>query len=147
MWADRGGSHLIPNYLGTTGDRPARVEQAAQRVTEYLLDKVGDDLRTVTIVGPDDFDVTYLNETLKREYSAESFAAVVDTSRFNQPLFSPDIDGAPVGERRAILHYHEHDFVLQFPFSADETILVSVAREVGPGPPRVHRRLSETGRR
>lgn len=107
------------------------VHEAARRVTEYLLDTVGDDLRTVTIVRPDDFDVTYLSDALKREYSAETFATVVDTFRLNQPLFSPDIEGAPVGERRAILHYHEHAFVLQFPFSATETILISVDRDVG----------------
>lgn len=107
------------------------VRQAAERVTDYLEDKIGEGLRTVVIVEPDDFEISYLDEALKRRYSQDSFSQVVDTFRLERPFLDPDIDDLPVGERRAIVHYHENAFVLQFPFSETETILISVTREVG----------------
>lgn len=107
------------------------VTQAANRVTEFLLDKVDDGLRTVVIVQPDGFEITYLNDALKREYAREEFADVVDTFRLDDPLWSPDIEQMPVGRRRAVLHYHANAFVLQFPCSDEETILISVTPEVG----------------
>lgn len=107
------------------------IETRAKQVADYLLDVVGDDLRTVVIVSPGDFDVTYLSADLQERYTMDAFAAVVETFRLEQPLFSPAIDDYPVGERRAIVHYHEHAFVLQFPVSETQTILISVTREVG----------------
>lgn len=107
------------------------VQQAAEEVTEYLLDLIGDHLRAVVVVTADGFDIAHLDGDLQRRYSTTSFAEVVDTFRLDDPLFEPDIDGYPIGERRAVLHYHENAFVLQFPYSASETILISVTRDVG----------------
>lgn len=105
--------------------------QAAERVTDRLVSELGDGLRTVVIVSPSGFDVHHLNEQLRREYSREQFAKVVDTFRLDQPLFSPGIEGEPVGERQAVLHYHENAFVLQLPCSEEDTILISVDPNVG----------------
>lgn len=107
------------------------VARAAGRVTEFLLEQVGDALRTVVIVSIDDFEISYLREDLKQDYSEEAFTEVVDTFRLRQPFFAPSIDEFPVGERRAIVHYHENAFVLQIPFSDTRTVLISVTREVG----------------
>lgn len=104
---------------------------AAERVTERLVDEVGNGLRTVVVVRPTGHDVVYLDDGLKRVYTEETFGEVVDTFRLEEPFLSPGIDGRPVGERRAILHYHTNAFVLQFPFSDDETILISVDPDVG----------------
>lgn len=107
------------------------VQQAAERVAEFLLDQVGDGLRTVLVVTPDGHRISYLHEPLQLDYSPETFEKVVDTFRLEQPFFSPNIEGTPVGEREAMVHYHQHAFVLQFPYSDTETILISVTREVG----------------
>lgn len=105
--------------------------RAAERVTQALLDQIGTGLRTVVIVTPDDFEPYYLSETLRDQYSKGTYANVVDAFRLETPMFSPEIDDFPIGERRAIVHYHENAFVIQFPFSETETILISVQPEVG----------------
>lgn len=107
------------------------VYDSAQRATEYVTDRVGDGLRTVVVVEEDGMEIEYLRDDLKREYSEESFADVVDTFRLEQPFMSPDLESRPVGERRAIVHYHENAFVLQFPLSPSESILISLTPESG----------------
>lgn len=107
------------------------VERAAERMTDYLLEEVGDALRTVVIVKPNSIDITHLADRLQQEYTREIFFEVVDSFRLEDPLFSPDIEGHPIGQRRALVHYHEHAFVLQFPYSDAETILISVSTDVG----------------
>ena len=107
------------------------VKAAAERVTEYLRDLVDDDLRAVVIVAEDDYELHHLAPDLRAKYSKDTFGKVVETFQLKQPLFSPDIREYPIGERRAVVHYHEHAFVLQFPYSAERTILISVTREVG----------------
>lgn len=106
-------------------------EAAARRVTEYLLDRISDGLRTVLVMSGPDYSIEYIREDLRGAYSKETFSQVVETFRLKQPLFSPDINAYPVGERRAVVHYHEHAFVIQFPFSETETILISVEEDVG----------------
>lgn len=107
------------------------VEKAADRVTQFLLDELDEELRTVVIVMPESFDIHYLRRDLKGDYTGEGFAKVVDSFRLEDPLWNPEIDDLPVGRRHAVLHYHENAFVLQFPFSETETILISVTPEVG----------------
>lgn len=46
-------------------------------------------------------------------------------------MMAPETEASPVGERRAIVHYHEHAFVVQFPISERETILISLMPETG----------------
>jgi hypothetical protein len=105
--------------------------QTTKRLTKHLYDIVGDGLRTVVVVQHDDIDIEYLREDLEEKYTMEMFAEVIDEFRFEQPLMSPDVKGKPVGERRAVIHYHKNAFVLQFPRSASETILVSLSRDTG----------------
>lgn len=104
---------------------------AAHRVVEYLSDRIDDDLRAVIIVREDNHTVAHLNDDLRQRYSPDTLSKVVDTFRLREPLFAPDIEGDPIGERRAVVHYHEQAFVLQIPFSETETILISVSRDVG----------------
>lgn len=104
---------------------------AARRVIDYLLDRLDEGLRTVLVVSGSEYSVEYIRDDLRRAYSQETFTRVVETFRLKQPLFTPEIEAYPVGERRAVVHYHEHAFVLQFPFSESETILISVEEDVG----------------
>lgn len=107
------------------------VEQAAQRITDYLRNRVDDGLRTVVIVTDDGFNISYLSDALRREYSRETFGEVIDSFRLRNPLFNPGIEGKPIGERRAIVHYHENAFVIQLPYSEAASILISVNPDVG----------------
>jgi hypothetical protein len=107
------------------------VEETAKRLTEYVMDQAGDELRTVVIVDRDGMDVRYLREDLQQTYTEGTYATVVDSFRLNDPFWSPELESQPVGERRALLHYHERACVIQFPYSESETILISVSREAG----------------
>lgn len=107
------------------------VRDAAARVTNFLRDRLGDGLRTVAVVTPDGYQVTYIADTLDKQYSDEAYAEVIDSLRLERPFLSPLIEDFPIGERRAVLHYHENAFVLQFPFSDTESILISMSPEVG----------------
>lgn len=100
------------------------------RITNYLLDNVGGGLRAVIVVPESGFEIAYLNDRLEESYSMGTLANIVEAFRLDQPFFPPDIDGAPVGERRAVVHYYENAFVLQFPVSSTETILIGVDCEV-----------------
>lgn len=107
------------------------VQDAADRLTDYLVDRVDDGLRTVVIVEPEGYEVAYMAPDLKEKYSRDTFSKVVETFRLKNPYFSPEIKGYPIGERRALIHYHKNAFVIQFPFSETETILISLTRDVG----------------
>ena len=105
------------------------VEETAQILAEYVYDLAGDGLRTVVIVTKDDHEIQYLRDDLKQNYTREGYTEVVDTFRLKNPFLSPDLAGKPIGERRAIINYHESACVIQLPFSESETILISVSRE------------------
>lgn len=107
------------------------VEFAAERLTEHLLERIGDGLRTVVIVRDEGYDVSHLREDLERRYSEDEFAKVVDSFRLREPFFDPGIRSSPIGERRAVVHYHSNAFIIQIPFSETDSILVSVTSESG----------------
>lgn len=98
---------------------------------EFLQSRVGDHLRTVVILREARYDVVYLNDNIRDKYSRESFSDVVDAFRLDKPFLNPGTNQQPLGERKAVVHYHENAFVLQFPFSEDDSILVSLDRETG----------------
>lgn len=105
--------------------------ETAREITEYLKERVDDGLRTVVIVQPNGQEIHYLRDDLKKEYTEETFSDVVDAFRLETPYLSPGIESRPVGERRGIVHYHEHAFVIQFPVSNSESILISLSPEAG----------------
>lgn len=107
------------------------VGDAAQRLTEHVLEKAGDGLRTVIVVNKGGFEVSYLRDDLRETYSREGFAEVVDAFRLEQPFLSPGVQHQPVGERRGLVHYHENACIIQIPYSETETILISLSQEAG----------------
>jgi hypothetical protein len=107
------------------------VEEAAELLAEYVYDRIGDGLRTVVIIYNDDFEIRYLNDNLQQEYTKEAYEEVVNTFRLEDPFLSPKLEGQPVGERRALVDYHEHACVIQLPYSESETILISISRDAG----------------
>lgn len=107
------------------------VDDAAERVSEFLRDRVGDGLRTIVVVTEDGWRMAYLREDLKAEYDREGYSAVVDTFRLEGQVLAPETEGLPVGERRALVHYHENAFVIQIPFSRTESLLISLNDSAG----------------
>lgn len=104
---------------------------AAQRLTEHVLENAGDGLRTVIVVNESEVEVNYLRGDLQKSYSREGFAEVVDAFRLEQPFLSPGVQHQPVGERRALVHYHENACIIQIPYSETGTILISLSQEAG----------------
>ena len=107
------------------------VEETAERLTEYVYGRVGDGLRTVVIIRADDYEITYLDDHLRQQYTKAEYTQVVDAFRLDNPFLTPGLSGKPIGERRALIDYHENACVIQFPYSSTETILLSVSREAG----------------
>lgn len=104
---------------------------AAQRIAEYVHETVGDGLRTVVTITEDGLEIAYLRDDLQQQYRDDSYATVVEFFRLDQPFSSPDLEGNPIGERRAIVHHHENAFVIQLPVSETETILISLGCDAG----------------
>lgn len=107
------------------------VKEAAIKLTEHVREQVGQGLRTVVIIREEGWEIQYLRSDLWEEYTAETFDRVTNTFRLEEPFLSPEIESRPIGERRAIVHYHENAFVLQFSYSENATILVSLSRDTG----------------
>ena len=107
------------------------VEETAELLADYLYDRIGEGLRTVVIIRDDDYEIKYLNDALRQDYTKDTYTEVVDTFRLEEPFLSPGLSGQPIGERRALIDYHENACVIQFPYSEAETILLSVSREAG----------------
>jgi hypothetical protein len=107
------------------------VEATAVNLSNYLEDRVGNSLRTVVVVREKGFDIIHINDEVRKEYSQETFSEVVDTFRLEKPFLDPGTHERPIGERKALVHYHDKAFVIQFPFSERESILVSLNQETG----------------
>ena len=121
----------LERIYSTQYEAESMVEETAQMLTEYLYNRVGEGLRTVVIIRGDDYEIRYLSDALREEYTEEAYTEVVDTFRLENPFLSPGLSGKPVGERRALIDYHEKACVIQLPYSESETILLSVSREAG----------------
>lgn len=107
------------------------IQTAAKRLTRYLRDELEVGLRTVVIVQEESHEIYYLRQDLREEYTEATYEQVIETFRLDDSSISPEIDGTPVGDRRAVVHYHENAFVLQFPFSETESVLISITPEAG----------------
>jgi len=104
---------------------------AITRFEEELVADLRDGLRTFVTITPDDFTVHYLSDELSRRYDEASFDAVLDEFRIDPSFLSADGGDYPIGDRRAIIYYHEHAFVLQIPAGGSRSHLISVTPDVG----------------
>jgi hypothetical protein len=107
------------------------VESTAETLAKYLKRRIGSGLRTVITVDEHDYEIQYLRGDLKAQYSKQDFSEVVDDVRVGLPFSTPGIESHPIGERRAVVHYYESAFVVQFPFSDTEQILISTTTDAG----------------
>lgn len=106
------------------------VAAAVDRIMDFLRERVGEALRTVVILQPDDWTGVYLRDDLREAYDEDTYEAVLDRFRAFSTDPTPDPIGE-IGERRALVHYHEEAFVVQLPFEDEASILVSVDADVG----------------
>ncbi|MCO8266589.1 hypothetical protein NKF06_08325 [Haloferax sp. AB510] len=107
------------------------VRDTARRLAEYLSRRIGDGLRTVVIADDDGYELEYLRDDLSEQYTKGTLTEVVSDLRVETPFATPGIDTHPIGERRAVVHYYENAFVLQFPFSEAERIIISIGTDAG----------------
>ncbi|CQR50229.1 MULTISPECIES: hypothetical protein [Haloferax] len=107
------------------------VRDTAHRLAEYLSRRIGDELRTVVIADGDGYELEYIRDDLSERYTERTLADVVSDLRVETPLSAPSVDSPPAGERRAVVYYYENAFVLQFPFSETERIIISVGTDAG----------------
>lgn len=105
-------------------------KDVAKRLTEFVREQTGNGLRTIVILTDDGWEGVYLRDDLRKEYDYGSFDTAVEAFR-NTQLDTPGAAPLPLGDRRAAVFYHENAFVLQFPYSERETILVSITPEAG----------------
>lgn len=100
-----------------------------ERLAEFVHDRAGDGLRAVATISKRDYELHYLSEDLQRDYTRETYAEVIEVFRLKEPFHSPNLTGKPIGERRALIDYHEYACVIRLPYSDSEMILISVSRE------------------
>lgn len=105
--------------------------EVAERTATRLRERLGDGLRTVVVATADGWEASYLRDDLRKEYDQRGYEAVVDVFRSDEAFLRPATGDLPIGPRHAVVHYHENAFVLQFPISEAETILISVSPESG----------------
>ncbi|WP_148413444.1 hypothetical protein [Haloferax sp. KTX1] len=107
------------------------VRDTAHRLAEYLSRRIGDGLRTVVIAADDDYELEYIRDDLSEQYTERTLTEAVSDLRVETPFATPGADSHPAGERRAVVYYYENAFVLQFPFSEAERIIISIGTDAG----------------
>jgi len=105
-------------------------DHAAARLAEHGRQQLGEQLRTVAILYEDDCEVVYLRDDLREEYTPEAYESVAELLKVSDPAGTAT-DDLPVGERKALVHYHDGGFVFQFPRENCHSIVFSVESDVG----------------
>jgi len=78
-----------------------------------------------------EWELRSLRDDPEREYDESTHGEVVEGFRLGESSPAPATGDRPVGERRAVVHYHENTFVLQFPLDGQRTVPASVTRDAG----------------
>ncbi|ELZ60192.1 MULTISPECIES: hypothetical protein [unclassified Haloferax] len=107
------------------------VRDTAHRLAGYLSRRIGDGLRTVVIADDGGYGLEYIRDDLSERYTERTLTAAVTDLQVETSLSSPSSDSSPAGERRAVVYYYENAFVLQFPFSEAERIIISIGTDAG----------------
>ncbi|ADE03858.1 hypothetical protein [Haloferax volcanii] len=107
------------------------VRDTAHRLAEYLSRRIGDGLRTVVIAADGGYELEYIRDDLSERYTERTLTAAVTDLQVETSFSSPSSDSSPAGERRAVVYYYENAFVLQFPFSEAEQIIISIGTGFG----------------
>jgi hypothetical protein len=104
---------------------------AGDRLAEYALAEVGDEVRTVAILYEDGCEVIYIREDLRESYSPAEYKRLAGSFRIDMREDQHDEEDAPIGPKRSLIHYHGDAYVFQFPHEECHSVLLSVAPSVG----------------
>lgn len=105
--------------------------EATARLTRYARDQLQGSLRTVAIIYDGGFEVLYLRDDLKDQYTPATYGDIVEVFR---KIPTADWTGpgeAPMGKRNSVVHCYENAFVFQFNISGCHSVLMSVEPDVG----------------
>lgn len=101
--------------------------EAAERLTAFLLDEVGDDLRVVVAyAGMTDAEVVYERGELLSQYSDEQLEQTIDNLVAESTSRSTNEGSFRLGGHRCTVRFFEHGVVLYLITGDGEGIAVSV---------------------
>jgi hypothetical protein len=108
------------------------MRQAAHEVARLCHDRVGRNLRSVTVYDESGLEAVYQRPGLREAYDETQVAALVETARSqNEVLHESGVEEAPLGRPRAGVYAFEKAFVLQFPVTESRGLVVTMDADVG----------------
>jgi hypothetical protein len=119
-------------------------ESEVQRLRTEMEAVVGDTLRSVSVVGPDCFDVRYVRDDVVSAYGSDGFDDLLGVLRAVDAGTSVTDTDLPVGDRRGVVLHYGDVVVTLFPFPDALLVATYEARAGGDVFDRVEPRLSES---
>ena len=119
-------------------------ESEVQQLREVMEVVVGDDLRTISVVGPDFFDVRHVREDVVWTYDSGGFEDFFPALREVGAATDVGDTDLAFGDRRGVVLHYDRVVVLAFPIA---DALVAATYDVTDGEDvfdRVERRLFES---
>lgn len=102
-----------------------------RQLVEYAREQIDDALRTVVILYKDDCEVVYLRDDIRQTYTPDSYKQVAESFQIDLNTEIHERSSSQIGEKAAVIHYHEGAYVFQFPCDDCHSILLSVEPQVG----------------
>jgi len=103
-----------------------------ERLAAYLRSRIGDDLRSVSSYDEDGVSAVYRRPGITDAYTDEQLLTLaVAAQELNDTLHAVGIDDSPLGEPNAGVYGFENAYVLQFPVSETEGVIVTIESGVG----------------
>ncbi|MFC7166764.1 DUF7522 family protein [Halospeciosus flavus] len=104
------------------------MEVQAERLAEFVRERVGDAVRAVGYHTSGEIDVVYVRDDVAKQYPPERVERFASVSRgINDDLSRLDEMGRP----KSSLHSLEEGFILQFHEGAGDVVFLAMDREVG----------------
>jgi hypothetical protein len=101
----------------------------AKRLAEYCEDRLGKGLRAVGYHSEDKIELAYIRDDLKSEYPADRVEKFISASRaVHRDVETMDQN---MGTPEASLHMLQEGLILQFHFTGEDVVFVSMDRDVG----------------
>ena len=119
-------------------------ESEAQRLRTEMESVVGGDLRSVSVVGPDFFDVRHVRDDVVPAYDSGGFDDFLEVFRTIGAETAVGDTDLPFGDRRGVVLHYEDVVVTVFPFPDALLVATYDARERGDVFDRIESRLSES---
>ena len=106
-------------------------QNTGNRLVQYARRQVDDALRTVLVLYDDEYEILHLRDDLRESYNPDEYEAIAESFRIDLSTDTTAWEGAPIGEKASLIHYHDSAYVLQFSHEDCHSILLSVEPRVG----------------